>query len=38
HAGRPGIGYIRVIGDADAIEAVEVGGEAVTVLRGTLML
>ena len=38
HAGRPGIGYIRVIDDADAIEAVEVGGEAVTVLRGTLML
>lgn len=38
HVGRPGRGYIRVIGDADAIEAVEVGGEAITVLRGTLNL
>ena len=38
HVGRPGRGYIRVIGDNDAIEAVEVGGEAVTVLRGTLSL
>ena len=38
HAGRPGLGYIRVIGDPDAIEAVEVGGEAVTVMRGQLSL
>lgn len=38
HVGRPGRGYIRVIGEGDAIEAVEVGGEAVTVLRGTLSL
>lgn len=38
HVGRPGIGYIRVIGDAHEIEGVDVGGEAVTVLRGTLTL
>jgi len=38
HVGRPGRGQIRVIGDDDAIEAIEVGGEAVTVLRGTLSL
>lgn len=38
HVGRPGRGYISVIGNGDAIEAVEVGGEAVTVLRGTLSL
>jgi trans-2,3-dihydro-3-hydroxyanthranilate isomerase len=38
HVGRPGRGYIRVVGEGDAIEAVEVGGEAVTVLRGTLSL
>ncbi|MGH7660345.1 MAG: PhzF family phenazine biosynthesis protein [Vulcanimicrobiaceae bacterium] len=38
HAGRPGTGYIRVLGTPDAIEGVEVGGEAVTVLRGTLVL
>ena len=38
HIGRPGIGYINVIGEGDRIEAVEVGGEAVTVLRGTLTL
>lgn len=38
HAGRPGIGYIRVLGAPDAIEGIEVGGEAVTVLRGTLVL
>lgn len=38
HAGRPGIGYIRVLGTPDAIEGIEVGGEAVTVLRGTLAL
>ena len=38
HAGRPGIGYIRVLGDADNIEGIEVGGEAVTVMRGTLLL
>jgi len=38
HVGRPGRGYIRVIGEGDAVEAVEVGGEAVTVLRGTLSL
>ena len=38
HVGRPGRGQIRVIGDDDAIEAVEVGGEAVTVLRGMLSL
>jgi trans-2,3-dihydro-3-hydroxyanthranilate isomerase len=38
HVGRPGRGYVRVIGEASAIEGVEIGGEAVTVLRGTLML
>jgi trans-2,3-dihydro-3-hydroxyanthranilate isomerase len=38
HMGRPGRGYIGVIGDGDAIEAVEVGGEAVMILRGTLSL
>lgn len=38
HAGRPGVGYIRVLGTPDAIEGIEVGGEAVTVLRGTLVL
>lgn len=38
HAGRPGIGYIRVLGTPDAVEGIEVGGEAVTVMRGTLML
>lgn len=38
HVGRPGIGYIRVIGEPGAIEGIEVGGEAVTVVRGTLML
>ncbi len=38
HVGRPGRGYIRVIDEGDKIEAVEVGGEAVTVLRGTLSL
>ncbi len=38
HVGRPGRGYISVIGNDDATLAVEVGGEAVTVLRGTLSL
>jgi trans-2,3-dihydro-3-hydroxyanthranilate isomerase len=38
HVGRPGRGYVRVIGEPSAIEGVEIGGEAVTVLRGTLML
>ena len=38
HAGRPGVGYIRVLGDAENIEGIEVGGEAVTVMRGTLLL
>lgn len=38
HAGRPGVGYIRVLGTPDAIDGIEVGGEAVTVLRGTLVL
>ena len=38
HAGRPGIGYIRVLGSGKDIEGIEVGGEAVTVLRGTLTL
>lgn len=38
HAGRPGIGYIRVLGSPDTIEGIEVGGEAVTVLRGMLVL
>jgi len=38
HIGRPGIGHIRVLGDGENIEGVEVGGEAVTVLRGTLTL
>jgi trans-2,3-dihydro-3-hydroxyanthranilate isomerase len=38
HVGRPGLGYVRVIGQPTAIEGIEIGGEAVTVLRGTLML
>jgi trans-2,3-dihydro-3-hydroxyanthranilate isomerase len=38
HAGRPGVGYIRVLGSPDNIEGIDVGGEAVTVLRGTLLL
>ena len=38
YVGRPGLGYVRVIGEPSAIEGIEIGGEAVTVLRGTLML
>jgi predicted PhzF superfamily epimerase YddE/YHI9 len=38
HVGRRGRGWVRVIGEASAIEGVEIGGEAVTVLRGTLIL
>jgi len=38
HVGRPGRGYIHVVADGDAIRSVEVGGEAVMVLRGTLSL
>ncbi|MBZ0300956.1 MAG: PhzF family phenazine biosynthesis protein, partial [Anaerolineae bacterium] len=35
---RPGVGYAEVVGPPDAIETVQVGGAAVTVLRGELML
>lgn len=38
HVGRPGIGHIRVLGEPKALEGIEVGGEAVTVLRGKLSL
>ena len=36
--GRPGTVFIEVTGDGDEIGAVRVGGQAVTVLRGELML
>ena len=36
--GRPGIGYVEVVGPRDDIETVKVGGSAVTVLRGELIL
>ncbi|HEU4648791.1 MAG TPA: PhzF family phenazine biosynthesis protein [Gemmatimonadales bacterium] len=35
---RPGQGQVEVVGPRDAIEAVRVGGAAVTVMRGTLAL
>ena len=38
HAGRPGIGHVRVIGEPDAIESVEIAGEVVTVMRGELVI
>ncbi|MBV8600578.1 MAG: PhzF family phenazine biosynthesis protein [Candidatus Eremiobacteraeota bacterium] len=38
HVGRPGIGYVRVIGEPDAIETIEIGGEVVTVMRGQLSI
>jgi trans-2,3-dihydro-3-hydroxyanthranilate isomerase len=34
--GRPGIGYVEVVGSPDHIQTVRVGGAAVTVLRGQL--
>lgn len=36
--GRPGKGYVEVIGAADDIEAVKVGGGAALVLRGEMLL
>lgn len=36
--GRPGQAQVEVVGPRDAIEAVRVGGGAVTVVRGTLTL
>lgn len=36
--GRPGQGYVEVAGPPDDIEAVRVGGPAVTVLRGELIV
>ena len=36
--GRPGEGVVEVIGPADAIETVKVGGAAATILRGELIL
>jgi len=36
--GRPGAGYVEVVGPRDAIETVKVGGAAVTVLKGELTL
>jgi trans-2,3-dihydro-3-hydroxyanthranilate isomerase len=36
--GRPGIGLVDVVGPRDAIETVKVGGGAVTVLKGELIL
>jgi trans-2,3-dihydro-3-hydroxyanthranilate isomerase len=35
---RPGRGYVEVLGERDDIEAVRVGGEAVTTVRGELLL
>lgn len=35
---RPGQGHVEVVGPRDAIEAVRVGGAAVTIMRGTLAL
>ncbi len=34
--GRPGTGYVEVVGSPDGIETVKVGGQAVTVMRGHL--
>ena len=36
--GRPGMGYVEVIGPRDAISAVKVGGAAAAIVRGTLTL
>ena len=36
--GRPGEGVVEVVGPADAIETVKVGGAAATILRGELIL
>lgn len=36
--GRPGLAYVEVVGARENIETVKVGGSAVTVLRGELML
>jgi trans-2,3-dihydro-3-hydroxyanthranilate isomerase len=36
--GRPGQGYVEVVGPAEDIETVKVGGAAVTVLRGELLV
>lgn len=35
---RPGQGTAEVVGPPDAIETVKVGGSAVTVLRGELLM
>jgi trans-2,3-dihydro-3-hydroxyanthranilate isomerase len=36
--GRPGLGIVEVTGEREAIETVRVGGGAITVLRGELIL
>jgi predicted PhzF superfamily epimerase YddE/YHI9 len=36
--GRPGRGFAELSGSPDAIEAVRVGGQAVTVFEGSLRL
>ncbi len=36
--GRPGMAFVRIVGDRDAIETVQVGGAAVTVMTGQLSL
>jgi trans-2,3-dihydro-3-hydroxyanthranilate isomerase len=36
--GRPGIGNVEVIGEPDDIKTVKVGGAAVAILRGELIL
>ena len=36
--GRPGRAYVEVIGNQDAMEAVKVGGHAVTIMRGDMQL
>ncbi len=35
---RPGYATVEVVGPRDAIETVKVGGSAVTVMRGELLL
>lgn len=35
---RPGVGFVEVVGPADDIETVKVGGAAATILRGELII
>ena len=36
--GRPGIGFVEIVGSPGQIEAVKVGGAAVTVMRGEILI